>query len=88
MLIWEGGRDRTHRMKATDTTTPHDGYDPMRIFLQTVSRPLGKADEEIEFIVAGLNGSTVRLSIRRCGRTGCRVNRRTVANSTGNRAGN
>jgi len=41
-------------MRATDTVTLHEGYDAMRIFLQTVSRRLGKTDEEIEFIVGGL----------------------------------
>jgi hypothetical protein len=41
-------------MNATDTITLIEGYDAMRIFLETVSRRLGKTDEEIEFIVGGL----------------------------------
>jgi hypothetical protein len=42
------------RMNATDTITLIEGYDAMRIFLETVSRRLGKTDEEIDLIVAGL----------------------------------
>ena len=41
-------------MNATDTITLIEGYDAMRIFLETVSRRLGKTDEEIDLIVAGL----------------------------------
>ena len=41
-------------MEATDTITLVEGYDAMRIFLESVSRRLGKTDEEIEFIVGGL----------------------------------
>ena len=41
-------------MNATDTITLIEGYDAMRIFLESVSRRLGKTDEEIEFIVGGL----------------------------------
>ena len=41
-------------MEATDTITVVEGYDAMRIFLETVSRRHGKTDEEIEFIVGGL----------------------------------
>jgi hypothetical protein len=41
-------------MNATDTITLIEGYDAMRIFLETVSLRLGKTDEEIDFIVAGL----------------------------------
>jgi hypothetical protein len=41
-------------MNATDTITLIEGYDAMRIFLETVSRRLGKTDEEIDFIVGGL----------------------------------
>ena len=42
------------KMNATDTITLIEGYDAMRIFLETVSLRLGKTDEEIDFIVAGL----------------------------------
>jgi hypothetical protein len=42
------------RMNATDTITLIEGYDAMRIFLETISLRLGKTDEEIDFIVAGL----------------------------------
>ena len=41
-------------MEATDTITLVEGYDAMRIFLETVSRRHGKTDEEIEFIIGGL----------------------------------
>ena len=41
-------------MNTTDTITLIEGYDAMRIFLETVSRRLGKTDEEIDFIVGGL----------------------------------
>jgi hypothetical protein len=41
-------------MNATDTVTLIEGYDAMRIFLETVSLRLGKPDEEIDFIVGGL----------------------------------
>jgi hypothetical protein len=41
-------------MNATDTITLIEGYDAMRIFLETVSRRLGKTDEEIDFIVGSL----------------------------------
>lgn len=41
-------------MTATDTVTLIEGYDAMRIFLETVSLRLGKTDEEIDVIVAGL----------------------------------
>ena len=41
-------------MNATDTITLIEGYDAMRIFLERVSRRLGKTDEETEFIVGGL----------------------------------
>jgi hypothetical protein len=41
-------------MNVTDTITLIEGYDAMRIFLKTVSRRLGKTDEEIDFIVGGL----------------------------------
>ena len=39
---------------ATDTLTLIEGYDAMRIFLETVSLRLGKTDEEIDLIVACL----------------------------------
>jgi hypothetical protein len=42
------------RMNATDTITLIEGYDAMRIFLETVSLRLGTTDEEIDFIVGGL----------------------------------
>jgi hypothetical protein len=35
------------RMNATDTITLIEGYDAMRIFLETISLRLGKTDEEI-----------------------------------------
>ena len=41
-------------MNATHTITLIEGYDAMRIFLETVSLRLGKTDEEIDFIVGGL----------------------------------
>jgi hypothetical protein len=41
-------------MNATDTITLIEGYDAMRIFLETVSLRLGKTDGEIDLIVAGL----------------------------------
>jgi hypothetical protein len=41
-------------MNATDTITLIEGYDAMRIFLETVSLRLGKTGEEIDFIVGGL----------------------------------
>ena len=42
------------KMNATDTITLIEGYDAMRIFLETVSLRLGKTDAEIDLIVAGL----------------------------------
>jgi hypothetical protein len=42
------------KMNASDTITLIEGYDAMRIFLETVSLRLGKTDEEIDAIVAGL----------------------------------
>ena len=42
------------KMNATDTITLIEGYDAMRIFLESVSLRLGKTDEEIDFIVGGL----------------------------------
>jgi hypothetical protein len=42
------------KMNATKTITLIEGYDAMRIFLETVSLRLGKTDEEIDFIVTGL----------------------------------
>jgi hypothetical protein len=38
-------------MNATDTVTLIEGYDAMRIVLETVSLRLGKTDEEIDFIM-------------------------------------
>ena len=46
--------DDVNIVSATDTITLIEGYDAMRIFLETVSLRLGKTDEEIEFIVGGL----------------------------------
>jgi hypothetical protein len=42
------------KLNATDTITLIEGYDAMRIFLETVLLRLGKTDEEIDFIVGGL----------------------------------
>jgi hypothetical protein len=42
------------RMNTSDTITLIEGYDAMRIFLETVSLRLGKTDQEIDLIVAGL----------------------------------
>ena len=41
-------------MNATDSITLIEGYDAMRILLETVSLRLGKTDEEIDFIVGAL----------------------------------
>lgn len=41
-------------MKATDTITVIEGYDAMRIFLETIWRRQGKTDEEIELLIGGL----------------------------------
>jgi hypothetical protein len=42
-------------MKASDTITVVEGYDAMRIFLETVwRRHHGKTDEEIELLIGGL----------------------------------
>ena len=41
-------------MNATDTITLIEGYDAMRIFLETVLLRLGKTGGEIDLIVAGL----------------------------------
>ncbi|SDS79400.1 hypothetical protein SAMN05444158_3233 [Bradyrhizobium canariense] len=41
-------------MNPTDTITLIEGYDAMRVFLETVSLRLGKTDEEVDFIVGGL----------------------------------
>jgi hypothetical protein len=41
-------------MNPTDTITLIEGYDAMRVFLETVSLQLGKTDEGINFIVGGL----------------------------------
>jgi hypothetical protein len=41
-------------MNATDSITLIEGYDAMRIFLETGLLRLGKTDEEIALIVAGL----------------------------------
>jgi hypothetical protein len=41
-------------MNPTDTITLIEGYDAMRIFLETVLPRLGKTDEETGLIVAGL----------------------------------
>src|SRR3982074_3360443 len=59
-------------MNTIDAITIVEGYDAMRIFLETVWQRHGKADEEIEFLVGRLNGPMARRSIRRCGRGGWR----------------
>jgi hypothetical protein len=41
-------------MKATDTITVIEGYDAMRIFLETMLRRRGDTAEEIAFIVGAL----------------------------------
>jgi hypothetical protein len=41
-------------VSATDTITLIEGYDAMRIFLETVSLRFSKTDEEIDFIVGSL----------------------------------
>jgi hypothetical protein len=41
-------------MNPPDTITLIEGYDAMRVFLETVSLRLGTTDEEIDFIVGGL----------------------------------
>jgi hypothetical protein len=41
-------------MKATDTITIIEGYDAMRIFLETIWRRHGKTNEEIELLVGAL----------------------------------
>jgi hypothetical protein len=41
-------------MKATDTITVVEGYDAMRIFLETIWRRQGKTAGEIELLIGGL----------------------------------
>ena len=41
-------------MKATDTITVVEGYDAMRIFLETIWRRHGKTADEIELLIGGL----------------------------------
>jgi hypothetical protein len=41
-------------MKASDTITVVEGYDAMRIFLETISRRDGNTSEEIELLIGGL----------------------------------
>jgi hypothetical protein len=41
-------------MKASDTITLIEGYDAMRIFLETISQRDGKTSEEIELLIGGL----------------------------------
>jgi hypothetical protein len=41
-------------MKTTDTITVADGYDAMRIFLETVRRRHGDAGGQIELVIGGL----------------------------------
>lgn len=45
------------KMNAIDSITLIEGYDAMRIFLEMALRRLGKADEEIDLIMAGLKWS-------------------------------
>ena len=42
------------KMNASDTITLIEGYDAMRIFLETVSRRHGMTDEKIDFIIGAL----------------------------------
>jgi hypothetical protein len=48
------GSLNTAIMKATDTITVIEGYDAMRVFLETVWRRHGKPVEEIAFVLGGL----------------------------------
>jgi hypothetical protein len=41
-------------MKTTDTLTVAEGYDAMRIFLETVRRRHGDAAGQIELVIGGL----------------------------------
>ena len=41
-------------VKATDTITVIEGYDAVRVFLETVWRRHGKPVEEIAFVLGGL----------------------------------
>jgi hypothetical protein len=41
-------------MEATDTITVVEGYEAVRIFLETVWRRLGRPNEEIAFLIAGM----------------------------------
>jgi hypothetical protein len=41
-------------MKATDTITVIEGYDAVRVFLETVWRRHGKPVEEMAFVLGGL----------------------------------
>jgi hypothetical protein len=41
-------------MKATDTLTVVEGYDAMRIFLETARRRRGDAAGQIELVIGGL----------------------------------
>jgi hypothetical protein len=41
-------------MQATDTITVVEGYDAMRIFLETVRRRHGDAAGQIELVIGGL----------------------------------
>jgi hypothetical protein len=41
-------------IKATDTITGVEGYDAVRVFLETVWRRHGKPIEEIAFVLGGL----------------------------------
>jgi hypothetical protein len=41
-------------MKATDTITVVEGYDAMRIFLETARRRHGDAAGQIELVIGGL----------------------------------
>lgn len=41
-------------MQANDTITLIEAYDAMRIFVETVWRRMGKPQEEVAFLLAGL----------------------------------
>jgi hypothetical protein len=44
-------------MQATDTITVVEGYDAMRIFLETVRRRHGDAAGQIELVIGGLKSA-------------------------------
>jgi hypothetical protein len=56
--VWEAGVTGFHPdmtiMNATDIITVVEGYDAMRIFLETVRRRRGDAAGQIELVIGGL----------------------------------